>query len=161
MAEDIAPELSLFAASIVSAYASNNKLSSQELTQLIGSTYEALRTVGEPTPSEPETPKADKASIKKSLQADHLTSFIDGRKYKSLKRHLNTHGMTPSEYRERYGLPNDYPMVAPSYSAQRSELAKSLGLGRKPASAEAPAEAPKPKGWGRPKTIEPKDETFS
>ncbi len=94
---------------------------------------------GTPEPVELETPKPDKAAIRKSLHPDHLISFIDGRPYKSLKRHLTTQGLTPDEYRDRYGLPKDYPMVAPSYSAQRSELAKTLGLGRK-AAGSAPAE---------------------
>ena len=75
------------------------------------------------------------------MSEEFLTSFVDGRKYKSLKRHLSTNGMTPDEYRAKFGLPKDYPMVAPAYSAQRSSLAKSLGLGRKGAGA-APEPTP-------------------
>ena len=101
-----------------------------------------LGSVGQPVAAaEPEAPKPDKAAIRKSMSPDFLTSFLDGRKYKSLKRHLSTKGMTPDEYRTRYGLPKDYPMVASNYSAQRSELARSLGLGRK---AAAPVAAPEP-----------------
>ena len=104
--------------------------------------HKALGSVGQPAvAAEPEAPKPDKAAIRKSMSSDFLTSFIDGRKYKSLKRHLSTKGLSPDEYRIRYGLPKDYPMVAPSYSAQRSELARSLGLGRK---AAAPTPAPEP-----------------
>jgi predicted transcriptional regulator len=139
MTEDTSPELSLLTATIVAAYVSNNKLNPADLTDLIGSTYQALSTAQAPVPDEPETPKPDKAAVRKSVQSDYLTSFIDGRRYKSLKRHLSTHGMTPAQYRETYGLPGDYPMVASSYSAQRSALAKSLGLGRKAAGAGAPA----------------------
>ena len=110
-----------------------------------------------------------------------MTSFIDGRSYKSLKRHLSTNGLTPDEYRERFGLPKDYPMVAPAYSAQRSELAKSIGLGRKaaattpaPEAEPAPAAAApaaetetadtpdkKPTRGRRPKAEKPEDETFT
>lgn len=79
---------------------------------------------------EPEVEPATKAQIRNSITPDHLTSFLDGKQYKSLKRHLNTHGHTPESYRAKFGLPADYPMVAASYAAQRSELAKSLGLGQ-------------------------------
>ena len=172
MAEDIALDLITLTASVVEAYVSNNKVSSDDLAVLIGTTYEALRTAGEPAPVEPQTPKPDRAAIKKSISADHLTSFIDGRKYKSLKRHLAANGATPASYRDTYGLPSDYPLVAANYSAQRSALAKSLGLGRKAASAPAPAPAPAPaavgdaegtkaKGRGRAKAIKPQDETFN
>ncbi len=89
--------------------------------------------------------------IKKSVTEDYLISLFDGRKFKSLKRHLSAeHGMTPDEYRTMFGLPKDYPMVAPAYAKQRSSLAKSLGLGRKPAAVEATpepeTEAPKKRG---------------
>ena len=89
------------------------------------------------------------SAIRKSQHPDHLISFIDGRKYKSLKRHLNAHDMTAAAYRERYGLPNDYPMVASGYSAQRREMARSLGLGRKPMAQPAEGKAAKGKGRSR------------
>ena len=180
MADDAA-DLQTLTADIVSAYVSNNKVSGEELSKLIGDTYQALSTAGTPEPTAPETPKPDKAAIRKSLHNDYLTSFIDGRPYKSLKRHLSTNGLTPGEYRERYGLPKDYPMVAPAYSAQRSELAKSLGLGRKAAAATpapdvepapaaaapaaeaetADAPAKKPARGRRSKAVKPEDETFT
>lgn len=101
--------------------------------------------------------------VRSSVKSDFIISLIDGRKLKSLKRHLSMHGLTPKEYRERYSLKPDYPMVAPSYSAQRREVAKKLGLGRKPkspsvvAEAAAPAPvAPKVKAAAKPKVTKPK-----
>ena len=149
MAEDDPSALSELTAVVVSAYVSNNKIASDELRALIASTHQALATAGQPAPSQPEMAKPDKAAVRKSIQPDHLVSFVDGRKYKSLKRHLSTHGMTGADYRERYGLPNDYPMVSANYSAQRSELAKRLGLGQKASSAGANKPA---KSTGRRKT---------
>ena len=107
-----------------------------------------------------------------TLSDDHLTSFIDGKRYKSLKRHLGVAGLTPDDYRAKFGLPKDYPMVAPAYSAQRSSLAKSLGLGlglgRKAAAAPEPTPAPEPeppkakrKGRGKAKPIDPAEESFT
>ena len=166
MADDAALDLQTLTADIVSAYVSNNKVSGEELAKLIGDTYQALGAAGTPEPAEPETPKPDKAAVRKSQHPDYLTSFIDGRPYKSLKRHLSSNGLTPGEYRERYGLPKDYPMVAPNYSAQRSELAKSLGLGRK-AAAPAPAAKPEPEPGPKPargrksKAVKPEDDTFT
>jgi predicted transcriptional regulator len=82
-------------------------------------------------PSAPESSeKQSSAKVRASIKPDGLISFIDGKRYAILKRHLATHGLTPAEYRERFGLPGDYPMVAPSYAAKRSELAKSMGLGK-------------------------------
>ena len=101
--------------------------------------------------------------VRSSVKSDFIISLIDGRKLKSLKRHLSMHGLTPKEYRERYSLKPDYPMVAPNYSAQRREVAKKLGLGRKPkspsivAEAAAPAPvAPKMKTAAKPKAAKPK-----
>ncbi|MDB5724724.1 MAG: transcriptional regulator, partial [Novosphingobium sp.] len=83
--------------------------------------------------SEPASEYAPAVTARKSLSSpDHIISLIDGKPYKTLKRHLSTHGLTPAEYRARYGLKSDYPMVAPTYAATRRELAKSIGLGRKP-----------------------------
>jgi predicted transcriptional regulator len=171
MADDLADDVRSLTADIVAAYVSNNKVSSEELSKLIGDTYQALSRAGAPTPVEAEAPKPDKAAVKKSVHPDYLTSFLDGRRYKSLKRHLNTQGLTPDEYRTRFGLPKDYPMVAPSYSAQRSALAKTLGLGRKASAAVEPTPTAKPDpapaaptkaARGRKsKAIKPEDETFS
>ena len=138
MSDGNAINLTSLTAGIVAAYVTNNEVGAEELATLIGGTYQALSTASAPAaPSEPETPKPDKAAVRKSISPEHLTSFVDGRRYKSLKRHLSTQGLTPDDYRERYGLPKDYPMVAANYSAQRSELAKSLGLGRKRTGVEA------------------------
>jgi predicted transcriptional regulator len=118
------------AADIVSAYVSNNSVQSTELASLIGSVHGALRNIGHPAETVP--PKGEPAvSIKKSITGDYLISLFDGKKYKSLKRHLRTsHDMTPEQYRTHWGLPHDYPMVAPNYAKARSEMAKTMGLGQ-------------------------------
>ena len=155
MADDASFDFSALTADIVSAYVSNNKVGTADLANVIAEVHRALGAVGQaPVQAEPEAPKPTAAEIRKSRTPEFLTSFVDGRKYKSLKRHLTTNGMTPDEYRSRFGLPKDYPMVAESYSAQRSALAKTLGLGRKaapPAPEPTPAPAPAPKKAGRPK----------
>lgn len=124
---------------LLSAYVSNNTVGAKGLPELIATTHAALAALetGSPAPAEaeaapePEFPPA--VSIRKSLgKREHILSMIDGKPYKTLKRHLSTRGLTPSQYRERYNLPADYPMVAPAYSEERREVAKRLGLGRKP-----------------------------
>ncbi|MBY0297432.1 MAG: MucR family transcriptional regulator [Methylobacterium sp.] len=132
------------AADIVSAYVSKNSVRAADLPDLLKSVHDALSSLVNPLPpAAEETPKATPAQIKKSITPDTLISFLDGKPYKSLKRHLTKHGMTPEEYRTKFGLPRDYPMVAASYAAQRSELAKSLGLGqRRRERAAAKAAAP-------------------
>ncbi len=126
-------------ADIVSAYVSNNSVESAELASLISQVHQALTQAAEGRQAEPEAPPTPAVPVKKSITSDYLISLEDGRKYKSLKRHLSTRGMSPDDYRMRWGLPKDYPMVAASYSAQRSSLAKSLGLGRARAASEAVA----------------------
>ncbi|ORE96244.1 MucR family transcriptional regulator [Acuticoccus yangtzensis] len=119
------------AAEIVSAYVSNNSVASHDLPNLIGEVYAALQKTngGEPEP-EPE-PLKPAVPIKKSITPDYLVCLEDGKKFKSLKRHLRTHyNLSPEEYRDRWNLPADYPMVAPNYAAARSELAKRMGLGQ-------------------------------
>ena len=114
---------------IVSAYVSKNSLPPGELPQLIKTVHEALRNPGQAaaSPLEPAVP------IKKSIKPDYVICLEDGKKLKMLKRHLRTaYNMSPDEYRRKWGLSSDYPMVAPKYAAKRSELAKILGLGRKP-----------------------------
>ncbi|MDR7035975.1 putative transcriptional regulator [Methylobacterium sp. BE186] len=120
------------AGDIVSAYVSNNSLPVAELPALIVSVHAALNGLasGGVTTAAETVEKPTPAQVRKSITPDALISFIDGKPYKTLKRHLSTHGLDPYSYRQRYGLPNDYPMVAASYAAQRSELAKSIGLGR-------------------------------
>lgn len=152
MAEEQQSELVGLTADIVAAYVSNNKVGVEELGGLIASVHTALSGAGQPeTPAEPETPKPTPAQVRKSITPDALISFEDGKPYKTLKRHLTLRGLTMDQYREKYGLPKDYPSTAPNYSAQRSALAKSLGLGRK--AAEQPAEAPKSRG-GRKKAAQ-------
>jgi predicted transcriptional regulator len=148
----VAPDdLVQLTADIVSAYVSNNKVGSAELGKLIEDVHAALQRApnGPPAP-EPE-PLVPAVPIRKSVTPDYIVSLEDGRKFKSLKRHLaGTYGMTPDEYRAKWGLPRDYPMVAPNYAKARSELAKSMGLGRKAAAPAAePASAPAPKRGGR------------
>ncbi|OKL43224.1 MucR family transcriptional regulator [Pseudovibrio exalbescens] len=118
-------------ADIVSAYVSNNTVASADLPVLITDVYVALqKTSGAITEPEPE-PLKPAVPIKKSVTNDYIICLEDGKKFKSLKRHLRTHyDMTPEEYREKWGLPSDYPMVAPHYAAARSELAKKMGLGQ-------------------------------
>mgnify|MGYP000196580072 FL=1 len=117
---------------IVSAYVSNNSVSAQDLPTLIHEVYSALRkTSGDAMEPEPE-PLKPAVPLKKSVTPDYIICLEDGKKFKSLKRHLRTHyNLSPEEYREKWGLSPDYPMVAPSYAAARSELAKKMGLGQK------------------------------
>lgn len=119
-------------AEVVSAYVSNNSVPANELPGLIDSIFTALRGLGgaavveEPAPEPAVNPK-------RSVKSDHIICLECGKKFKSLKRHLGAeHGMTPEEYRSKWGLAPDYPMVAPDYAAKRSDLAKTMGLGRKP-----------------------------
>lgn len=117
---------------IVSAYVSNNPIAAGDLGGLMRDVYATLETTGgENAPAEVEKPKPA-VSIRKSLGHDFLICLEDGKKFKSLKRHLKTHyDLTPEQYREKWGLPADYPMVAPAYSEKRSKLAKQTGLGQK------------------------------
>ena len=151
-------------ADIVSAYVSHNSVEAGEMASLINPVPPALTQAAEGRQAEPAPPPTPAVPVKKSVTADYLISLEDGRKYKSLKRHLSTRGMSPDDYRTKWGLAKDYPMVAANYSAQRSSLAKSLGLGRARAGSEdaAPAataaeaasvadETPKPPRGRRPK----------
>ncbi|ACL57943.1 MucR family transcriptional regulator [Methylobacterium nodulans] len=115
---------------IVSAYVSHNSVPMSELPTLIQSVSDQLGSLGQPAEPESE-PLVPPVPIKKTVMPDAIISLEDGRPYKSLKRHLSTRGLTPEEYRKKWGLPPDYPMVAANYAAQRSELAKRIGLGRK------------------------------
>ena len=125
-------DLVTLTAEVASAYFDNNTVAIDDIGRVIAEVHQALAAIGNP-PVEEEVPTEERqtpAQIRKSVTADHLISFIDGRKFKTLKRHLSLHGMTPADYREYYGLPADYPMVAPSYSAARSSLAVAAGLGQ-------------------------------
>jgi predicted transcriptional regulator len=118
-------------AQIVSAYVGNNPMPSAEIASLIGQVHAALKRVsgGQALPSaEPVKPAVP---VKRSLNADYIVCLEDGKKFKSLKRHLRTrYNMTPEQYREKWSLPADYPMVAPNYAVARSQLAKQMGLGQ-------------------------------
>ncbi len=117
-------------AEVVAAYVSKNHVRAAELPELISTVHASLASMGSAPVAEPEPAKlVPPVSIKKSVHDDYLISLEDGKQYQSLKRHLTKRGLTPAEYRTKWGLPHDYPMVAPAYSARRSELAKSTGLG--------------------------------
>ena len=137
---------------IVAAYVANNSVRPADVPELIASVHGTLSSLGKaPAPIAEAEPPKPAVPIKKSVTDDYLISLFDGRRFKSLKRHLSAeHNMTLNEYRTMFGLPKDYPMVAPAYAKQRSSLAKSLGLGRKPSVVEAAqeleTEAPKKRG---------------
>jgi predicted transcriptional regulator len=134
MAEANESEVNLLAltADIVAGYAAHNSVSGSDLPKLIQNTYQALSSLGEGSldaaaPNE----HLPAVSVRKSLaDPNFLVSLIDGKPYTALKRHLTKHGLTPEEYRQRYGLKADYPMTAPAYSEKRRTLAKAIGLGR-------------------------------
>ena len=118
-------------ATIVSAYVSNNPTPASELPALIGQIHAALLRVSTGRTELPLEPAKPAVPVKKSMTADYLICLEDGKRFKSLKRHLRTqYGMTPEQYRDKWGLPADYPMVAPNYAAARSQLAKQMGLGQ-------------------------------
>ena len=117
---------------VVAAYVAKNHIQPSELPNLIASVHMALGGLGKPVePTVSAEPPKPAVPVKKSITDDYIISLEDGRKLKSMKRYLAGLGMTPADYRAKWGLPNDYPMVAPSYAAHRSALAKSLGLGRR------------------------------
>lgn len=119
------------AAEIVSAYVSNNSVPASDLPGLLSDVHSALMRVS--TGAAPAVPEAAKPAVppKKSVTNDYIVCLEDGRKFKSLKRHLRTqYNMSPEEYREKWNLPPDYPMVAPAYAKARSALAKQMGLGQ-------------------------------
>ncbi|WP_029354185.1 MucR family transcriptional regulator [Bosea sp. 117] len=119
------------AADIVSAYVSNNSISANDLPALIGDVYSALQRVSKGEVEPVAEPLKPAVSVKKSVSPEFIVCLEDGKKFKSLKRHLRTqYNMTPEQYREKWGLPSDYPMVAPNYAAARSALAKQMGLGQ-------------------------------
>jgi predicted transcriptional regulator len=119
------------AAEIVSAYVRHNALSSNDVPQLLADVHSALQSLG--TQHLAKEQAAPAVPIKKSVTPDALICLEDGKTFKSLKRHLRVHhGMTPDDYRRKWSLPNDYPMVALNYSATRSSLAKEIGLGKTP-----------------------------
>jgi predicted transcriptional regulator len=129
-------------AMIVSAYVTHNNVTRGDLPGLIASTHAALGGLGSEPAAEPAAPLVPAVSIRKSVTPDAIICLEDGKAFKSLKRHLRTKfDLTPEQYRTKWGLPADYPMVAPAYAEARSALAKSMGLGRKAAPPLPPAKA--------------------
>jgi predicted transcriptional regulator len=118
-------------ANIVSAYLSNNPTPASEIPNLISQIHAALLRVSSGRSEGPAEPAKPAVSVKKSINADYLVCLEDGKRFKSLRRHLRTqYNMTPEQYRDKWGLPPDYPMVAPNYAVARSQLAKKMGLGQ-------------------------------
>ena len=132
---------------IVSAYVANNNVRTEDLANLISTVRGALSNPGGASAA-PEKAQAP-MSWKKAIKPDFIISFEDGKQYKSMKRHLTRHGLTPQQYREKWGLPRDFPMVAPNYAAVRSEMAKRIGLGQK-----GPAARKAKKGGSKKKAAE-------
>ena len=132
---------------VVSAYVANNNVRTEDLASLINTVRSALANGGNaPAASAKAEPPMP---WKKAIKPDYIISFEDGKQYKSMKRHLTRHGLTPEQYREKWGLPRDFPMVAPNYAAARSELAKKSGLGQK-----GPAARKASKGGSKKKAAE-------
>ena len=118
-------------ANIVSAYVSNNPTPASDIPALIGQIHAALLRVSSGRTELPLEPAKPAVPVKKSMTADYLICLEDGKRFKSLKRHLRTqYSMTPEQYRDKWSLPPDYPMVAPNYAVARSQLAKKMGLGQ-------------------------------
>ncbi len=128
---DEKPEFMELTAKIVAAFVSNNSISASDVPRLIQDTFAALSSAtgdGSSIPVREEL--KPKVPVKRSIMPDHIVCLEDGKKFKSLKRHLRTHyNLSPEEYREKWELPHDYPMVAPNYARARSDLAKKMGLG--------------------------------
>jgi predicted transcriptional regulator len=135
------------AADVVAAYVSNNTVTMADLPSLIAQVHKALVATASGSVEKPVEAQTPAVSIKKSIHPDYIVCLEDGKKFKSLKRHLRTkYDLSPEDYRAKWGLPADYPMVAPNYAAARSELAKSMGLGQQRRKAVA---APQPVKKGR------------
>jgi predicted transcriptional regulator len=135
---------------VVAAYVANNSVAARDLPNLIASVHQTFSALLSPRPPEAERP-IPRVPIKKSITPDHIISLEDGKPYKAMKRHLGRYGLTPAEYRTKWGLPHDYPMVAPNYAKQRSELAKALGLGQQRRKRAEPPAPPATKSRGRSK----------
>jgi predicted transcriptional regulator len=132
---------------VAAAYFSNSSVSPADIPNVLAQIAESLGAIGEPVPAKPaaapapQRAKPTAAEIRNSIQPDGLISFEDGRPYKTLRRHLNRLGLTPNQYREKWGLPYDYPLVAPNLSELRSAMARQKQLGRQPARPEPVARA--------------------
>lgn len=160
MSDDI--EMRKIVAGVAAAYFNNSHVTPSEIPTVINQIATSLMAVGapaaataEPTVEDLAQPKLTPAQIRKSITRDAVISFEDGKPYKTLRRHLASKGLTPEQYRDKWGLPKDYPMVAPSYSEARATMARSIGLGARggasgkqratPAAASARATEPEPK----------------
>ncbi len=135
MTESPTEKLLLLTSQIVSAHVGHNNVAADALPSLIHSVYQSLASVGQSQPPQPAEKKRPEPAVspRRSVFPEYIICLEDGKKLKMLKRHLKTaYKMTPEQYRERWNLPSDYPMVAPSYARQRSKLAKQIGLGTKP-----------------------------
>ena len=142
-----ANDLVAIAADIVSSYVGNNVVAMGELPSLINAVHRALVAAASGAVEKPAEPQVPAVAIRKSITPDFLICLEDGKKFKSLKRHLQTrYGLSPEEYRAKWGLPADYPMVAPNYAIARSQLAKSMGLGQQRRKAAEPVKEPAKKG---------------
>jgi predicted transcriptional regulator len=130
--------------SVVAAWAANNAVTATGLQEALKETFATINAFIAPPAAAAEIAPTPAVPVKKSITPDYLISLEDGRQYKSLKRHLTGRGLTPEEYRQKWSLPSDYPMVAPNYAKQRSELAKQMGLGQNRQPAPAPVAAPAP-----------------
>jgi predicted transcriptional regulator len=136
---DVKPEIIEMTAEIVASYVENNTVPGAELPGLIQSVYRALSGVTGASEVVEAAPKEPAVPVRRSITPDYLVCLEDGRKFKSLKRHLRTrYNLSPEDYRAKWGLPKDYPMVAPNYAKARSDLAKQMGLGQGGRAAPAP-----------------------
>lgn len=136
---DSAPPNLFEALNLASVYLANNQVPVEEIGKVIQACHSAIAGLDKPAEQPVETVALTPAQIRKSVRDEALVSFIDGKPYKSLKRHLTKHGLDPAGYRQRFGLPPEYPMTAPAYSRQRSALAKQSGLGVRAAGASEAA----------------------
>lgn len=140
--DEIQPDFIELAADIVSAFVSNNSVPIADLPALIGSVHATLGKLTQSAVEEKPEPLTPAVSIKRSITPDYIVCLEDGKKFKSLKRHLRTrYDMTPDQYRAKWNLASDYPMVAPNYAAARSELAKNMGLGQQRRKQDSAAES--------------------
>lgn len=132
MAEDSnAPDLLAMTTGVIANYVANNRVEPAALPALIAAVHASFASLGEPQPEPVEAyDKPTPAQIRKSVTDAGIVSFLDGKTYQSMRRHLTNKGLTPDAYRERFGLPANYPIVAPAYAARRSALAKAAGLGQ-------------------------------
>jgi predicted transcriptional regulator len=146
MADADQSNLTMLTVDLLSAFVANNNVEYSVIPELIRSTYAALKSIDTVEPAGPEEPEHKPAvTVRKSLASNtHIISLIDGKPYKTLRRHLAGHGLTPEEYRERFGLPKTYPMVSKAYSDSRRAIAEKLGLGRRVKGGQAQAAAPAP-----------------